>query len=80
MSDVPSLDVFKRHQRSGGWTALVLSLEPNCPKNISADVPSTTSNKATMFREAARRNERKVVIRTVDGVVWACWVTDEVAS
>ena len=78
VSDVPSLDVFRaRATRGGGWTELVRSLSPNEPCDITDVVPNTTTNQATMVREAARKQGREVRLRTVNGRVWACWLVDE---
>lgn len=76
MSDVPSLDVFRQRGREGGWTALVRSLAPNEPRDIT-DIVRTKKSATTQVYQAARAQGRRVSLRTVEGRVWACWLVDE---
>ena len=81
MSDVPSLTLFQEPgngNRKGVSRAksFVIALKPNTPASTGYD----SIYRAAPMRVVAKKVGRDVRFRTVDGVVWACWVTDEVAS
>lgn len=72
---VPDLSVFTDYRRSPGWNRrFVESLARDVPTVVPLDDMTNTAQVA--LRNAAARIGRKVVLRTYEGKVWACWIGD----
>lgn len=79
MSEVPWLEIFTDYgngPRNGKWVDIVRGIQPNTP--FKTDLTDTVH--ARQLRVAAHRHGKPLRMRTVDGVVWACWVVDEDAK
>lgn len=76
----PPLDLFLRGAGGspggkGKWQNLIQSMRPNEPQLIP-EIRVYNDTSAMMLHRAARKMGRRLVLRTVDGRVWGCWVTD----
>ena len=78
MSDeTPDVSMFRYHPGgSPKWRRFVEDMQPNIP--VKTDMPPNGSASRELIKRHARDvGKQPVRFRTVDGVVWACWVVDD---
>mgnify|MGYP001187749178 CR=1 FL=1 len=75
--ETPDVSMFRYHRGgSPKWRRFVEDMQPNIP--VKTDMPPSGSASRELIKRHARDvGKQPVRFRTVDGVVWACWVVDD---